>query len=291
MSDTATLSVHLINACSFRNNQRRIDLELHSIHCNPEILAICETWFTDDIKFRLKGYSVFRNDRKSIIGRNYGGGTALLIKESYSAEQLILNFNPKSFECSIATVYLSNGPPMVIVAIYRPPPTVFNSDELDRLLDFCETKSQTILIAGDFNSFHRNWNSTRDSCDGNKLNDWIMSRGLLVYPTTQPTRGNNHLDFFIASPAVIAEENLLSTMAGFSDHRVVVFELVSNGIPLTKTAKKSYNWKKTDISKFQQHIDAEMMYLDVQLNEDIDPDQIDIIVDELKQGLNRVLDI
>ncbi len=154
------------------------------------VLCFCETWLdqrTPDEAITPAGYSVYRADRSAAdSGKTRGGGTAILIKQSWSTDNTVIS-QSCSEDVEFITVkcrpfYLPRELQCIILSSVYIPPSA-NEDtalrELHNMISRHENSypDAAVVILGDFNH-----------CD---LRKSIPKLHQLV---NFPTRGNNTLD-------------------------------------------------------------------------------------------------
>lgn len=160
-----------------------------------DIICVSETWFKyllPDSMYSLKGFQLFRNDRK---GRR-GGGVAVYVKDSYDASVISQSDNTMVEYINIAV--RSNTFSMSISCVYNPRREhsldPFFADLNCRLIDF-----NYFFVCGDFNVDILRSNSF--TCT---LKDRIASAGLYIINNSTPTRYCNDalpslIDLFLVS--------------------------------------------------------------------------------------------
>ena len=75
--------IHL-NARSLNSNFKEIDHYLSSLNYKFDIIAISETWVSEQNKFNINGYDVYHTTRKN----KRGGGVALYVKQELACKCL-----------------------------------------------------------------------------------------------------------------------------------------------------------------------------------------------------------
>ena len=227
VSPSSPISIWLLfNARSIVNKIAELDL---FVNChNPSVVAITETWLSDDIPdsiFCPKGYYVFRKDRKSI-----GGGVALLIRNDICAASVPLRSAldiDMELTCADITI---NGLTYRTVVYYRPPhysneDFAYFRSSLQCLQELSESMSPTILL-GDFNLPDMDWSYyTAPNNDFYNLFVEFINENAFHQFTQTPTRLENILDLVLTNcHSVISDLQVLCPFSS-SDHNVVQFNV------------------------------------------------------------------
>jgi len=117
--------------------------------CRPHILAISETWFSDDSVPNISGYSLFRRNR---VDR--GGGVCIYVRRDLVAgevsDDVLSSHESEQVWCSISV----GGERVLVCCFYRPPNACNLSliALIGRARDLLERRVYTSLIlVGDFN--------------------------------------------------------------------------------------------------------------------------------------------
>ena len=95
----------------------------------PDILCFSETWlnhYIDDSDIHLNGYTLVRNDRKSINSTGSitrGGGVCIYVHMKYKFEVLDARWNISSKDLETLTIKLiiKGTRPIFVASVYRPP--------------------------------------------------------------------------------------------------------------------------------------------------------------------------
>ena len=173
------------------------------------VFLISETKIDDSFsnaQFKIQGYKSFRKDRDAVGGR-------LLF---YVNEKL----NCRSLEISLANVFIEIlllehrllNSKWLILGTYKPPsqnePTYVS--EIQKLLTYCRSSYDNILLVGDFNMSFSNKNM-KDLCDMFELNHLIKD------PTCFKSSNPSCIDNFYTNKKTIFF-NLSTVDTGISDH-------------------------------------------------------------------------
>lgn len=220
-----------------------------------DIACLQETHLTDNLRFSIRGYQVFRHDR---VERTKGG-VMILVKNDFPTEVKILNTDNQS-EIQEATVIV-NDSALKIFNVYCPP-------EKDLSLDTIPIPEERCIIVGDFNSHSEMWGYSTADKRGEEVEDWQIDAkvALLNDPDDQATFYSRRwcttttpdLAFAtddIARIALRKVDQQLST----SDHRPVLISLDFDFKFENKKALSRWNYRKADWKNYSQSSDQ---YLD-----------------------------
>ena len=152
---------------------------------DPDIVLISKTKLNPKRKIEFKNHNIIRVDTRT--NAILGGGTAILIKNTFSYKQIktekLGSFN--TIESAAISLNLINKQKLILVSIYAPDSQndVF-VEELDNLfnvlnLDKFDTK---YIIAGNMKTKHINWNNVVNNSRGNSLNHCLQNNNVKYKP-------------------------------------------------------------------------------------------------------------
>ena len=131
---------------------------------NFSILAIVETWLSDDIS---RHYIIYRDYQQFVVSRNPiasevpGGGAMLLCYSRYSVSQNTVSVQPSHSCNALAVVNSHDGHYWVLVYLsYKMSEDV---DQLCRYLNCILTEHRSVTIIGDFTMADIKWASFAES--------------------------------------------------------------------------------------------------------------------------------
>ena len=219
--NTNNLRIVTINCQSIKN--KLPDLKECVSYAKPDVIIGCETWLDPTVsnsEILPQGYNtqVIRKDRNT-----NGGGVLIAAKD-----QIQLNELKSDAECEIKWAELQTTKGNVILgSFYRPPGSdIEKLNQLEKSVNDIASKSKgkMIILSGDFNLPHINWESY-DFVSGNhekehheKLLD-ICSGHNLEQMQLKPSRGENILDLvFTNRPSLI---NSVSLLLPIADHETI----------------------------------------------------------------------
>lgn len=166
----------------------------------PTIIVLSETWLTtgdDNCLFDLPEYNIFRKDRLTGIR----GGLVIGVRQLNSLfvrEILIPNCNSECLAIEISTPFSK----FALAAVYKPPTaSLCYLDNLLLCLNFLISAFNDVLIIGDFNFPHINWNlyHASNNVGGQQLFvNFVNDNGLSQF-VHLPTRGGNILDLCLST--------------------------------------------------------------------------------------------
>ena len=198
---------------------------------NTIILALTETHLRKEIleaEINIAGYGIFRADRCEDRPK---GGVAIYIRDDIIAHSsVLLSGSTGTIEYLMIHIKTWN---LVVINVYRSPPAVA-SDFLPVIADL---KAQvlgmrpepSILMVGDFNMPHTNWESGEISGGGREEREQascmldLASDLMLTQTVDIPTRGRNTLDLVFTN-----DDDLIMKIGAediiMSDYRIVLVE-------------------------------------------------------------------
>ena len=181
-----------------------------------EIVAITETWLSENISctsIDLPGFSVLRHDRSD--GRR-GGGVCVFVKDQFPLIHLneLSNPNVESLWLLLKPHRLPRGLNTIILCIIYHPP---GSDDIALQNHITECLDSTlmshpnsgIILAGDFNQFKH---------------QRVCSSFGLKQIVKQPTRGNSILDKIFTNISKYYDCPRVVAPIGLSDHNSILLE-------------------------------------------------------------------
>ena len=245
-TDKNKLRIITMNCQSIRNKLPSLKECLQ--YTKPDIVLGCESWldptFTNAEVFP-DGYNkqVIRKDRNK-----FGGGVFIVAKDEIKLDEIKTE---DSCEIAWGNIKCNKGS-VIFGSFYRPPGT--DSDILNSLndsIDFISKKSKDkmIVLSGDFNLAHINWNSY-DFKTGNpnkehheKLLD-ICNNHSLEQMQLKPSRGGNILDLVLTNrPSLV---NTVSLLPGIADHDTICTDTMIKPNYTRPIRRKIYSFQKAN---------------------------------------------
>lgn len=179
---SSKIKVLVWNATSLLNKMGELKffLKKNSI----DVALITETWLKNNKTTFIKGYKCYRQDRPQdpSFTRTPGGGVAIFIKTSLSHQIVLTPTTIHSLECKIVKITMTNNTKSInIVAAYNKPTSTLVPQEIEDILK----TSTKVIIAGDLNAKHSEWNCITNNTNGNILKNYIdNSISIIKYPPT-----------------------------------------------------------------------------------------------------------
>ena len=239
------LTCRCLNARSISNKT----LELHALLLDLDILAITETFLSDEIldsEFQAPSHTVFRKDRN-----RQGGGVMIFVRNTIPATRR----HDLETDCELLWIELCVKPSPILLGIfYRPPHT--DSKYLSYLQHSLASisHSSSVVLCGDFNLAHIDWQKvsptqtcklSTEFCD--TINDHSLDQ--LV---SEPTRNGNILDLLLTNTTgIIHDVEVVEGIHG-SDHEAIHFSIKS-ATPRRSTAPRAiYNFRAANFDQFRE---------------------------------------
>jgi endonuclease/exonuclease/phosphatase family metal-dependent hydrolase len=232
---------------------RKLELEHFLSQHGVNISLLSETFLKPDQAFQLANYVCHRTDRTTA-----GGRTAILVRRGivhHSVPVLGLTH----LEATAIQVTLA-GKPVKILAVYLSPSRPLNREDLTA----CFGGGLLVLMAGDLNAKHVDWNSQMTTRWGKLLHDYANRNSCLIFgpdtPTTNPYNPS-------VTPDVL--DSMLTQNISFPVYLTSCSALSSDHLPvLIDTACHSSfhhppdcpDFKRTDWANFQTHLEDQIPF-------------------------------
>lgn len=271
----------LINVNSLIAHARRAIFD-HFLKVNkPDIVFVTETKLNPRLKVNFQNYNIVRKDR---VTDHAGGGTGILIKDSYKYEELNLP-SFVSIEVTGMKLCLENNQHINCFSIYH---TVKINPYIDPR-DFAKianfSGNTPFLIGGDFNSRHMYWNNPSNCLNGTRLYDWFLKNSfnlnIDIIAPQEKTRNNAVLDFFIASTSLLNKLTPPVVIDGVSDHEAVVLS-IQNLSTLRASPREILDFKNTNWREFNLTLDQKLQELLIPIDRNLTFDEINTFAENLQ---------
>ena len=243
------LSCIYLNARSIVNKHK--ELEMHVLEENFDIIGITETWLNSSIadsEMSIKGYTLYRNDRKD-EEKHRGGGVALYVHNDLNCVQRDDIFEPNFPETIWCNISCNGGNTLVGVC-YRAPNSLQINDEAFYLL-INKVSTEEVVIMGDFNFPALDWGRPESIDDSHPFIE-CLSNNFLTQLVEEPTRAKNFLDLVLCSDPSLVENISVGEPFETSDHQLVTFSLTTKEFS-RKHTKHFYNYFKADYDEIRQY--------------------------------------
>ncbi len=195
----------------------------------------------------------------------------------------------------IAVVELeTNEGPVIVCSAYLDILKHPVSEELDKLVTFCERQKVALIIGVDTNAHTALWGSNDTNARGSKIEDWILSKGLYVHnkgrtPTFVPRRDVTPtiIDVTITNLGALDWLSNWEVLNEYmsTDHRMISFtcRAKTRGQQCLFRRYRKANW--TDFHKC-----LEKMELPIYIT-DMGVEDVERIASEITQNLDAALDM
>jgi exonuclease III len=215
----------MMNCQSIRNKRS----ELHECveHTNPDAIIGCESWLSkehNNVEIFPDGYNknVFRKDRTK-----NGGGVFIALHDNLTTSTVENSKN----DCQLQWAEIQSKKKSAIIGSYYRPPNS-NLDALNILKSSIanvseHSKDKPIILAGDFNLPHIDWETNTVKTGSNQLNHHqelieIIEDSRMEQLQLKPSRENNILDLFLTNqPSLVKSCN---TIPGISDPNMIIID-------------------------------------------------------------------
>lgn len=276
--------------------------ELHAVidTSKPDIILGTESWLSKDIdtySIFPPNFSIYRKDR--LDGR-IGGGVFIAVSDKFiSAEATELDTN---CEAVWATVQLVGYKTMYVGSFYRPPgSSIENLSELHTSLSRIASLNGNILLGGDFNVGHINWDSmsviptrdlqgkARERSAHHKTLDLINDFSLEQVVDTPTTRNGTTLDLLLTNNASLV--NRIDTMPGLTKecvHDIVFSEVNLRARVNYKKPRKIFLYAKGDWDKLKERIEN---FINEFVNSDHQNKPVEELWSSFKAELNEAINL
>jgi len=232
---------------------RKLELEHFLSQHGVDICFLSETFLNYGQAFRLANYVCHRTDRPSA-----GGGTAILVLcgiVQHSVPVPGLNH----LEATAIQVIMAGRPVKMLGAYLYPSRPLIGAD-----LTSCFGGGLPVLLAGDLNTKHVDWNSQLNTRRGKLLRDYADENSCLIFgpdaPTTNPYRFNATPDVLdIAMVKDFPFPVYLASWAALSSFHLPVL--------IDTTCRSSFqhppdrpDFRRTDWANFQVHLEDQILF-------------------------------
>ena len=222
--NSSKLKLAHINICSCRNKEVEISLFLKEN--DIDILTLNETLLKNNFKLDIPNY-ITHKDRPSW----QGVGVAILVRYDikFNIIDTCSNINTEN---EAITICLKNTEDQItITTIYISPASSINTP----LLENIKNSADNIIVTGDLNTKHTDFNCTKTDRWGMTLKKALYNADLFIadnsIPTHRDSRTNTSdiIDYVICSPAIFNKiQNLSLNNDLSSDHSAILFDFMTN---------------------------------------------------------------
>lgn len=217
---------------------------------NVDVVCIQETMLTENQRFFMRGFEIFRHDRKE----RHKGGIITLVRNSIPAVE-IQHFERGDLEHQTVKILLPEGD-MLVTNIYSPPSTPLNLE----CIQLTKTKH---LIVGDFNSHSPSWGYSTMDPRGEEVEDWMAENQLILI-----NKPDDDATFFsrawktISSPDIAMAtddiqgltERSVHPQLGGSDHLPIILDISTKSCQ-GHNMRPSWNLKQAKWNLYSHRVD------------------------------------
>lgn len=286
---SSPIKCFFINVNSLVSRHKRHYLRLFLDQHKPDILMLAEHRLSPRHVLEFRGYSVFRQNRNA--GR--GGGTAILIRDSFRCERVALDLG--NIENTCVRVFRSNGSPMTVVAAYLRPRDSMCIEQFDCL--GVAARSGDVILGADFNARHSAWGGGVTDTKGRVIFDFLLTcPDLEIRPTNGPTRidgdTRSYIDLIMVSSRIVHHDpsgNGLRTFVYESDHKAVEIVLVGNDLA-QRERPSFYDYDRMDKGCFNRHLRDSLDGHQLPVNRNITCEEIDSFVNSLGTAFRSAIE-
>jgi hypothetical protein len=158
---------------------RKLELEHYLGQHGVDVCLLNETYLNDGQAFRLANYVCQRTDRPTA-----GGGTAILVRRGIVHHSVPIA-GLTHLEATAIQVTMAGKPVRTLAASLSPSRPLIGTE-----LSTCFGGGMLVLLAGDLNATHVDWESRLTTTRGNPLRDYADGNSCLIFgpdtPTTNP---------------------------------------------------------------------------------------------------------
>jgi len=158
---------------------RKLELEHFVNQHGVDICLLSETFLNHGQALWLANYVCHRTDRPTV-----GGGTAILVRRGIVQHSVPIP-GLTHLEATAIQVTMAGKPVKILAAYLSPSSPLIKAD-----LSACFGGGMPVLMAGDLNAKHVDWNSRLSTRRGKLLSDYADGNSCLIFgphiPTTNP---------------------------------------------------------------------------------------------------------
>lgn len=299
----SSLIIIEINVNSIISHQRRLHLQEFIKENKPDVMLLNETKLNNKHSIHIKGFE-FHRINKSAPNMT---GTGIIIKANIKHEAVdISDWNLQVLECTAILVHTTQKS-LCIISCYRHASKLNPiANDVEIIEDKCTQNNWSLIMGGDFNAKHTEWNNKNICAQGRSLHQWMtnngIARNICIESTIESTyrRGTytSVLDFFIIHATLDIRRcnnypNHLEALDFDSDHRAVKLEIELSSRIQKQDRNEVMNYANTDWSHFKNHISASIENIHIPTTRNLNPDEIDAKLAELttaiKSSINTVI--
>lgn len=294
---TTSLKIIQLNANSLISHQRRHNLQSFLQQHKPDIMLLCETRLSDSHNINFKNYTSVRMNKQQNTALT---GTAILTKHTIKMTSLdTTTWNLKALELTAILVHTTQRNICVMSSYRSATNNTVISHDLELISTKCRTNQWDIIIGGDFNAKHPNWNNQNTCTQGRALANWLTQNSIqhqitLESPVDYTYRNNTAssvIDFFIISDSfnIIRHNNCLNVLDYDSDHRAVIINIQLGNHLQAKELQRINNYHGVNWSHFKNQLDTNIRSLQIPANRNMCANEIDSKISEVCEAIKDTM--
>ena len=240
---------------------------------DTDILTLNETPLKSNFKLDIPNYTITCRDRP----RKQRGGVAILVHNDIKFD-IIDACSTINTDNEAITILLKNSQDFTSIStIYIPLVSTTNTT----LLDNIKKRTDDIIITGDLNTKHTNFNCTKTDAWGMALKNPYTMADLFIADNSKPTHRTNSSDiinYIISSPAIFNKiQNITLNNDLSSDHSATLFNFSTNFNESMLPPIKVKLYHKADWDSINSLLSKQLTVLQEQILNLISSDNIDPI--------------
>lgn len=235
---------------------------------NYDLVILTEIKNKPERELKIAGYKTLtRNNYNNNLGG--AGGVAIIVRENLRVEiNDDFNTNDGDIDCASVQVQTDQKKIINVIAIYRRPGRQMRNNTWNDLLRR-RRNNESIILAGDFNAHHTDWNCEKCDHNGEILKEEMENNDMYVINTDTTSRignriqRNSNLDLMFCSEEIAGLTDYQQINdPGDSDHLPIEFNI---GVKLEKYRKRS-NWMSSKKTSWDIY-NKELMKKEAELEE------------------------
>lgn len=294
------LKIIELNINSIISHQKRHYLQSFIKSHQPDIMLLCETRLRVNHVVHLKNYSISRNDRCDAGNV----GTAVIIRDNIKHDLInTAQWQLTSLECTAILVHTSRDK-LCIVSCYRSiTRNTPISNDIETIVSKCNQQNWTLIMGGDFNAKHPDWNNTSTCTHGRHIARWFtqfgMHNNLHIECPSDPTfqrttQTPSIIDFFIVSTHVDVQYHAsnpshLQVIDYDSDHRAVQLIVNLNSRIQQKQRRTCFNYNDVNWLSFKLSLNTNVNSVLIPASRNLTPDEIDTKLEEMNTAIKDTM--
>ena len=258
--ETSLKVVHW-NAEGIRNKKPELQEFLRSN--KVDVLCAQETHLSDNHRFFVRGYELFRNDRTS----GHKGGVLTLVRNNIPSVESSKSGND-SIEFISVKLILPSGE-LTISNCYSAP-------TIKPQLELIPINSSPHLVVGDFNGHSPSWGYKDLNTRGEEIEDWMLENRLILinlpddpptcYSRAWKTKSTPDLAMGTGDMHKLTTRTVNKQLGG-SDHLPITLTITSIGSSEVIRKEPSWNFKKANWSAYREK--AEKLCRDLEFSDNL----------------------